>query len=159
MHMQRIAISMESLLEKATDSLSCAHLLSTSTPESEAWLNVLPVPSLGLYLETICVAVGLRLGLDLCKPHECCHCGTEINRRGLHGISCLHSRGCHHRHAELNNTIHRAMTSANTPSQLEPTGMTRDGGKCPDGVTLIPWKGGKPLVWDVTCRHPQVLPT
>ena len=153
---QRIAICMESLLEKASDSLSHARLMSTSNPESGAWLNALPVPSLGLCLEdeTIRIAVGLRLGLDLCEPHECCHCGTEVNRKGLHGLSCRHSRGRHHRHAELNDTIRRAMTLANIPSRLEPTGMTRDDGKRPDGVTLIPWKGGKPLVWDVTCRHP-----
>ena len=153
---QRIAVSMESLLEKASDSLSRARLLSTTNPESGAWLNALPVPSLGLCLEdeTIRIAVGLRLGLNLCEPHECCNCGTEVNRRGLHGLSCRHSRGRHHRHAELNNIIHRAMTSANIPSRLEPTGMTRDDGKRPDGATLIPWKTGKPLVWDVTCRHP-----
>ena len=153
---QRIAVSMETLLKKASDSLSRARLLSTTNPESGAWLNALPVPSLGLCLEdeTICIAVGLRLDLDLCEPHECCNCGTEVNRRGLHGLSCRHSRGRHHRHAELNNIIHRAMTSANIPSRLEPTGMTRDDGKRPDGATLIPWKTGKPLVWDVTCRHP-----
>ena len=140
---QRIAVSMESLLKKASDSLSRARLLSTTNPESGVWLNALPVP-LDLEDETICIAVGLRLGLDLCEPHECCNCGTEVNHRGLHGLSCRHSRGRHHRHAELNNIIHRAMTSANIPSRLEPTGMTRDDGKHPDGATLIPWKTGKP---------------
>ena len=81
---QRIAICMESLLEKASDSLSHACLMSTSNPESGAWLNALPDPSLGLCLEdeTIRIAVGPALGLDLCEPHECCHCGTEGNQKG-----------------------------------------------------------------------------
>ena len=30
--------------------------------------------------------------IDLCEPHECCHCGTEVNRKGLHGLSYRHSR-------------------------------------------------------------------
>ncbi|GAV05179.1 hypothetical protein RvY_15349 [Ramazzottius varieornatus] len=35
---------------------------------------------------------------------------------------------------------------------LEPNGVLRDDSqKRPDGMTLVPWKEGKALVWDVTC--------
>ena len=33
---------------------------------------------------------------------------------------------------------------------LEPRGLYRTDGKRPDGVTMIPWQMGEPLVWDVT---------
>jgi hypothetical protein len=29
--------------------------------------------------------------------------------------------------------------------------LLREDGKRPDGITLIPWKRGRTLVWDVTC--------
>ena len=29
--------------------------------------------------------------------------------------------------------------------------MYRSDGKRPDGATIVPWKGGKVLVWDATC--------
>jgi len=32
----------------------------------------------------------------------------------------------------------------------EPAGLSRDDGKRPDGVALLPWTKGKPLAWDVT---------
>ena len=31
----------------------------------------------------------------------------------------------------------------------EPHGLTRSDGKRPDGLTMVPWKEGKPLTWDV----------
>ncbi|KAH0815108.1 hypothetical protein GEV33_007683 [Tenebrio molitor] len=34
--------------------------------------------------------------------------------------------------------------------QIEPNGLSRDDGKRPDGMTLVPWIKGQPLVWDVT---------
>ena len=33
---------------------------------------------------------------------------------------------------------------------LEPRGLYRTHGECPDGVTMIPWEMGKQLLWDVT---------
>jgi hypothetical protein len=35
-------------------------------------------------------------------------------------------------------------------SILEPNGLSRDDGKRPDGMTLVSWIKGQPLVWDVT---------
>ncbi|KAH0811228.1 hypothetical protein GEV33_011563 [Tenebrio molitor] len=32
----------------------------------------------------------------------------------------------------------------------KPNGLSRDDGKRPDGMTLVPWNKGQPLVWDVT---------
>ena len=37
------------------------------------------------------------------------------------------------------------------PSVLKPVGIVRDDDRRPDGMTLIPWRVGKPLVWDATC--------
>ena len=36
----------------------------------------------------------------------------------------------------------------------EPSELCRNDGKCPDGLTLIPWQGGKLLVWDATVVTP-----
>jgi len=38
-------------------------------------------------------------------------------------------------------------------------GLVGTDGKRPDRVTMIPWKNGKPIVWDVTCPTPSLGPT
>ena len=78
-------------------------------------------------------------------------CGTAVEDSVAHGLDCRRAIGKHARHAAINDTIHRALSAAGVPSHLEPVGMCRDDGKRPDGATLIPWKQGKCLVWDVTC--------
>ena len=37
------------------------------------------------------------------------------------------------------------------PCQVEPQGLSRNDGKRPDGVTLLLWRNGRPLIWDATC--------
>ena len=98
--------------------------------------------------ETVRVAVGLRLGLEICSPH-CCPCGAHACSRGTHALSCKKSMGKMCRHQELNDVIHRALVNAQIPSIKEPTGTCKDR-KRPDGRTLIPWSKGRNLAWDVT---------
>ena len=57
----------------------------------------------------------------------------EVTDLAVHGLSCRKSEGRHHRHASINDTIHRAMTAAKIPSRLEPSGLFRSDGKRPDG--------------------------
>ena len=60
--------------------------------------------------------------------------------------------GRHSCHAAINNIIiKRSLAAAQIPSMLEPTGLCKSDGRRPDGVTIIPWKTGRTLVWDVTC--------
>ena len=101
--------------------------------------------------DAIRVAVGLRLGSPLCNPHQCQHCGAEVDSQATHGLSCRYSEGRHHRHAELNQIIYRSLISARIPSRLEPSDIYRSDGRRPDGVTIVPWERGKALVWDATC--------
>ena len=141
-----------SLLSSA-DPKGKTRLLACQQKESGAWLSAPPTSALGLRMvnDTIRVAVGLRLGAQLCATHSCPHCGTEVDTTGVHGLSCRRSEGRIPRHAALNNIVHRTLTAANIPATLEPRGLCRLDGKRPDGLTIIPWAKGRTLVWDVTC--------
>ena len=115
------------------------------------WLHVLPISSCGLRLDddAIRVAIGLRLGANLCDPHVC-PCGTFVNSRGTHGLSCKRGSSKLTRHAIVNNLVHCALVRARIPSTMEPMGLSRSDGKRPDGLTLVPWSAGKNIIWDVT---------
>ena len=41
----------------------------------------------------------------------------------------------------------RSFNVAGVPSTLEPAGLSRSDGKRPDGLTLVPWSQGRPLVY------------
>ena len=73
-----------------------------------------------------------------------------VDAKGLHGLSCRKSGPRHARHYQLNDLIWRAVKRAQIPATKEPIGLSRVDGKRPDGATLIPWKRGKPLAWNVT---------
>ena len=136
----------DTLLEGASDPRSRARLLAVATKESGAWLMALPISSLGLRMDdnVVRTAVGLRLGVPLCRPH------LWVDELATHGFSCIKSEGRHHRHAAINSIIQRSLAAAQIPSTLEPTGLIGSDGQRPDGVTIAPWKSGRPLVWDAT---------
>jgi len=59
------------------------------------------------------------------------------------------TKHAYRRHA-LNDVVAKAFSSAGVPAVKEPAGLCRTDGKRPDEMTLIPWKPGKLVVWDVT---------
>jgi len=67
------------------------------------WLFALPIASCGLKIDddAVRVAVGLRLGLDLCVPHEC-HYGPMVDAHGLRSFVCKTAPGRTARHHALN---------------------------------------------------------
>ena len=79
-----------------------------------------------------------------------CGCGAHVDAQGLHSFVCKKAPGRTVRHFTLNDIIWRACTAAGIPATKEPSGLSRQDGKRPDGLTLIPWRAGKPLTWDVT---------
>jgi hypothetical protein len=146
-----VSADVANLMEVLTDPRDRARLLAVSAPHGGAWLHALPISACGLRLdnEAIRVAVGLRLGTKLCEPHRC-PCGAEVDTTGTHGLACRRSSGRSVRHHQINDMIWRALQRAGVPSVKEPAGLARTDGKRPDGLTLIPWRVGKCLTWDVT---------
>lgn len=146
------------LYQTATSPPECARLLAAVEWESGQWLQALPSAPIGTLLDntTFRLSVALRLGVSCVAPHRC-RCGDLVDSLGHHGLSCGRSAGRSPRHASLNDVIRRALASAGAPAILEPTGLARDDGKRPDGMTLVPWKMGRPLVWDATCADTLAL--
>ena len=138
------------LVAATPDAQARDRLLACCAKESGAWLHALPTcisaaMDLCMDNETIHNAIGLHLRSSLGMPHSCHPCGVAVDQCVIHGLS-----GCC-MHAAINGILHKALTSANTPSRLEPSGgFVRSDGKKPDGITMVPSKNGCSLVWDVT---------
>ena len=139
------------LLTSAQSPSDKARLLASTELTSGAWLKAVPLPSLGLKLDddSVRIAVGLRLGVNICAAHECI-CGAKVDCQGTHDLACRFSAGRHSRHSMLNDIICRSLQRAQIPAVKEPNGLCRSDGKRPDGVTMIPWSRGRCMAWDVT---------
>uniref|UniRef100_A0A1X7VC10 Uncharacterized protein n=1 Tax=Amphimedon queenslandica TaxID=400682 RepID=A0A1X7VC10_AMPQE len=62
-----------------------------------------------------------------------------------------------HRHPAANDVICRALSAAGISSVLELSGLSSSDGRRPDGLSLVPWHKGKPLVWDATITDSLAL--
>ena len=73
-----IAIDKSMIWTSNDDQLSRARLLAVLATYAGDWLLTAPIASCGLGLsnEAVRVAIGLRLGLNLCAPHQC-QCGDR----------------------------------------------------------------------------------
>jgi len=71
-------------------------LAASSSSHSGDWLFALPIAFWGLRLglddEAVRVAVGIRLGLPICVPHQC-QCGELVDAYGIHCFVCKRASG------------------------------------------------------------------
>jgi hypothetical protein len=141
----------QTLLESQATQYHRARLLAAKAVHSGDWLHAIPISSCGLRLnnEALRVAVGLRLGAELCQPYRCI-CNAAVDIGGSHALSCRRNPGRAQRHHFMNDLIWRSLSKAGFPSIKEPHGLLRSDGKRPDGLTLIPWQDGRCATWDVT---------
>ena len=82
------------LMERQTENYDMARLLASVSKHSGDWLHAIPISFCCFRLddEVIRIAVGLRLGLDICEPHTCV-CGAMVDVKGSHALSCKRSSG------------------------------------------------------------------
>ena len=88
------------------------------------------------------IAISQRLGLSVCASHKF-RCGAMLDRYDLHPLSCRLCAGRLPRHSALNVIIKRALSSAGFNAVLEPVDLDRGDGKCPDGMTVLPFSREK----------------
>jgi len=95
---------------------------------------------------TLQIAIGLRLDVPICVPHDCI-CGATVDCLGTHGLSCRKSAGRSSWHSLANDVIKWAFRAADWSM----SSLSHDDGKRPGGLSLMLWKAGRCLVWDFTC--------
>ena len=68
-----VSVKIGAQLLQGCNQVDRARLLAASKPHTAAWLQAIPVPSLGLHLDadTVRIAVALRLGSPVCESHPC----------------------------------------------------------------------------------------
>jgi len=97
----------KALVEASLHTSRCqASFLAAFSQHRGDWLFALPIASCSLKIdyEAVRVAVGLRLGLDLCILHNC-HCASPVDARGLHSFVCKRAPGRSARRHVLNDLV------------------------------------------------------
>jgi len=64
----------------------------------------------------------------------------QVDAEGLGATVCKMAPGRIARHQVMNDIIWRSLGSASIPATKEPSGLVRQDGKRPDGLTLMPWQ-------------------
>ena len=97
---------------RSVDQLDRARILAAASSHSDASINAVSVPSLGLHMdaETTKIATGLRLGAQTMEPHHC-RFGASMDKHNNHALSCRENKGRYSRHDDLNDVLKRFLAA------------------------------------------------
>ena len=159
-----VGITMDKVLSATPNQAGITRLTAAPAPYTGAFLQALPCSSISTQFDdaSLRIVIATQHGASACAdcaPHTCI-CGvTDVKSSGIQGLSCRKSAGRIFRHNVLNDLIKRSLATAEISSKLEPISLSRSDGKRPDGISLMPWKQGRCLVWDVTSINQDILNT
>jgi len=102
--------------------------------------------------EAFRVAVGIRLALKLCVPHQC-RCVSEVDSFGRHSLVCKRAPSRTARQHHLNDVIARFLALAGVPVSKEPSGLSRSDGKRPEFYFFNPRNSTIPVDEDILAHH------
>jgi hypothetical protein len=148
-------LKLNRLLDNETDLYHQKRLQLLQNKNAGDWLQAVPSRNIGTFLndQEIRTVLCLRLGLPYAEEHTC-KCGAITDSMGKHCFSCKKNPGRTIRHNTVNKLISLNLQSMGIPNTLEPSNLFNSNGLRPDGVSRLPFKYGKSLIWDVTCPHP-----
>ena len=124
------------------------------TAHSGDWLQAVSVSACGTRLneDSTGVAVGLRLGINICIPLTC-PCGLLVDTTGSKCFMYILAFARMSRHRHHNDIVYWAFVSASIPVTKETVGLSRVDGMRPGGLTFIQWQTRRSLTWDVSGSH------
>ena len=75
------------VLNNATSDIDRVRLYAVRPVQGSEWIFALPISACGLRIsnEAVRMAIGLRLGLNLCEPHSL-QCDGAVDAKGTHGL-------------------------------------------------------------------------
>ena len=140
-----------------------ARLNSLASTHAGAWLQALPMPTLGLAFPPREFRVILRhsLGLQLYSaPRSCPACNnSQLDVWGIHSVSCSSGGDRIGRHNAVRDALfHVAQAAAFSPT-LETGHNLPDSQRRPGDITIPNWSRGRPAAVDVTVTSPLQIST
>ena len=134
-----------------------ARINSLGLPNSGAWLNVIPSPSLGLHLKSaeFTVCVKYRLGVQI-FPYEgvCVACPAMSETFGDHAVSCGWGGERTYRHNTIRDCLYTTCAQACLGPTREDRALIPGSEARPADIYLPAWSGGLDAALDITVINP-----
>ena len=144
-------------VEAEGDVREIARIASLGLPYAGAWLEAVPIPALGLYLQPseFVLSVRYRLGCqvyDRAGPCPACH--RHSDAFGDHAMCCGHQGERISRHNALRDAIHDTAAAAALNPIKEGRYLLPGNNRRPADVYIAGWEAGKDAALDITVVNP-----
>ena len=149
--------ALKEIMEAEGNIREIARINSLSLPYAGAWLETVPIPALGLYLQPseFVQAIRYRLGCPIYdRAGPCPACQKESDELGDHAMCCAHQGERITRHNALRDAIHNIASAAALNPIKEGQHLLPGNNRRPADIYLRGWAAGRDAALDVTVTNP-----